>query len=140
MHEDGYRWVEHTAELELEIRGADERAVFSEALRAFAELVGDGHPRGSAGRAAAVSREVALDGDERAVQLAQWLDELEYLAETEDLVPEAIERFELAGPGLRVTVRCHRGRPRNVVKGVTYHRLSFTGDRDGYRATVILDV
>ena len=137
MHDDGYRWVEHTAELELEIRGRTEQAVFVAALRAFAELVGDGH---AGARAPGVSRDVALAGDERAVLLAQWLDELAFLAETEDLVPDAIERFELGAPGLSATVRCHRGRPRTVVKGVTYHRLSFTGDRDGYRATVILDV
>ncbi|HET8977964.1 MAG TPA: archease [Solirubrobacteraceae bacterium] len=137
MHDDGYRWVDHTAELELEIRGGTARAVFAEALRAFAELAGDGHmPR----HAGAVWREIVLEANERAVLLAQWLDELAYLAETEDLVPEAIEAFDLADSGLRATVRGHTGRPRNVIKGVTYHRLSFARAGDGFRATVILDV
>jgi SHS2 domain-containing protein len=134
MADDGYRWVEHTAELEIEIHGRTEKAVFEQALRAFAELVGDGH----GGEAA--SREIRLAGAERAVLLAQWLDELEFLVETEDLVPDAIERFELGGSGLCATVRCHRGRPRGVIKGVTYHRLEFDRVGDGYRATVILDV
>ncbi|HWE08753.1 MAG TPA: archease [Solirubrobacteraceae bacterium] len=134
MADDGYRWVEHTAELELEVHGRTEEAVFAQALRAFAELVGDRTAR------EAVTREIALAGAERAVLLAHWLDELEFLAETEDLVPDAIERLELVPAGLRATVRCHRGHPRSVVKGVTYHRLAFERDGDGYRATVILDV
>ncbi len=134
MGDDGYRWIDHTAELELEIRGASAEAVFAQALRAFAELVGDRH----AGEA--VVREIALDGTDRAVLLARWLDELEFLAETEDLVPDGIDQIRLADDGLRATVRCHRGRPHSVVKGATYHRLAFSRRRDGYQATVILDV
>jgi protein archease len=134
MADDGYRWVEHTAELELEIHGRTEEAMFAQALAAFAELMGEGH------RGEPVSRQIALAGEERAILLAHWLDELEFLAETEDLVPDAIERFELGAAGLRATVRCHRGRPRGVVKGVTYHRLAFERVSEGYRATVILDV
>ena len=134
MTDDGYRWIDHTAELELEIHAHDREGVFAQALRAFAELVGDGHG------GEPVSRQVALAGQDRAVLLAQWLDELEFLAETEDLVPDRMEEFRFAKPGIRATVRGHRGRPRTVVKGVTYHRLTFQRVRDGYRATVILDV
>lgn len=134
MADDRYRWVEHTSELELEIEGRSPAAVFIQALRAFAELVGDGR---SGDR---VVREIELDGADRAVLLARWLDELEFLAETEDLVPDGIERLSVDRGGMRATVHGHRGRPRSVVKGVTYHRLAFARDRDGYRATVILDV
>ena len=134
MAVDGYRWVEHTAELELEIHGHSEAAVFAQALRAFAELVGDGHS------GEPVTRQITLVGAERAVLLAQWLDELEFLAETEDLVPDGIDALGLDEGGLTATVRAHRGRPHTVVKGVTYHRLAFEHRRDGYWATVILDV
>jgi SHS2 domain-containing protein len=134
MADDGYRWVEHTGELELEIHGRTEASVFAQALRAFAELVGDGHT------GEAVTRDITLDGAERAVLLARWLDELEFLAETEDLVPAAVETLSLDDGGLRATVRGRRGRPHSVVKGATYHRLAFEHRRDGYRATVILDV
>ena len=72
--------------------------------------------------------------------LAQWLDELVYRAETEDLVPEDAERIELTERGLLATVRCHHGRPRHLVKGATYHRLAFEPSDGGFRATVVLDV
>jgi SHS2 domain-containing protein len=135
MPTDTYRWVDHTAELELEIRAHTEAGVFTQALRAFIELVGDGH------HASNQAREIGLTGsDDRAVLLARWLDELEFLAETEDLVPDGIQDMTVDAHGLRATVDGHTGRPRSVVKGVTYHRLAFEHRPDGYRATVVLDV
>lgn len=131
---DGYRWVEHTAELELEIHARTLEAVFAQALRAFAELVGDGHGGSMA------TWQITLDGHDRAVLLARWLDELEFLAETEDLVPDGVDQLTVGADGLRATVRGRRGRPHSVIKGATYHRLAFERHGDGYRATVILDV
>jgi len=129
-----YRWIEHAAEVQLEIEASSEAGVFIDALRALAELVGDDR------RAEHVSRELKVDGRERAVLLLAWLDELVYLAETEGLVPEDVERIELSDRGLVASVRCHRGDPRHVVKGATYHRLAFERSGVGFRATVVLDV
>jgi protein archease len=129
-----YRWVEHTAELQMEIEAKTEEAVFTDALHALAELLADD----VAGEQ--VWREVAVDGHERAVLLVGWVDELVFLAETEDLVPEAVGRVELSDSGLVATVRCHRGSPRHLVKGATYHRLAFEHFGRGFRATVVLDV
>lgn len=134
MTADSYRWIEHTAELELELSGHDEAAVFAQALRAFAEIVGDG------ARGEPDSCQIAVAGRERALLLVRWLDELEFLAETEAFVPERAERIELTAEGVRAVIHGHRGAPRGVVKGATYHRLSFEPAGDGYRATVILDV
>lgn len=68
------------------------------------------------------------------------LDEPVYLIETEDLVPDEVERLELAGERLTARARAHRGRPRHLVKGVTYHKLTFSPDGDEFSATVVLDV
>jgi SHS2 domain-containing protein len=129
-----YRWVPHTAEVQLEIEAGSEEAVFVEALHALGELLADGAQR------EVIRHEVALVGSERAALLAGWLDELVYLAETEDLVPEDVERIELMQNGLVASVRCRRGRPRHLVKGATYHRLAFERSDGGLHATVVLDV
>lgn len=129
-----YRWVEHTAELELEIEAATEAGVFVDALRALFELLGDGH------RFDRVRREVSVYARERSVLLLEWLDELVFLAETEDLVPIEVERMELSDGGLVASVRCDRGDPRHLVKGATYHRLAFERCGGGFRARVVLDV
>lgn len=87
-----------------------------------------------------MSFEVAVSSPERATLLARWLEELVYLAETEDLVPEQVERMDLFENRLVATVRGHRGAPRHLVKGATYHRLAFEPAADGFRATMVLDV
>lgn len=130
----GYRWVDHTAELELLLDGATETQIFEAALDALAELLRDDVVRDR------VVFEVTAAAADRATLLASWLDELVFRAETEQLVPDAVERLELDRDTLRAHVRAHRGEPRHVVKGITYHRLSFEQAGGGYRATVVLDV
>ena len=118
----------------MEIEASTEEAVFRDALGAVSELLaGD-----DAGEQ--VWREVRVDGRERAALLVGWVDELVYLAETEDLVAEDAERVELSGGGLVATVRCRRGSPRQLIKAATYHRLVFERSGQGFRATVVLDV
>ena len=129
-----YRWVEHTGEMQMELEAGSEEALFAEALHALAGLVADdtgGEP---------LLREVAVDAQERAALLVGWLDELIYLSETEDFVPEQAERIELTDRGLIATVRGHRGSPRHLIKGATYHGLEFERSGHGFRATVVLDV
>jgi SHS2 domain-containing protein len=129
-----FRWVEHTAELELEIEAPTEAAVFEAALDALAELTGDGDGPPAA-------HEVALEADERALLLVEWLSELAYLAEAEGFVPERIAALELRDGGLRARVVGRRGEPAHLVKAVTLHRLELREDDTvGWRARVVLDV
>jgi SHS2 domain-containing protein len=120
--------------MEMEIEAPTTRAVGADARPAPPPLLGDdvGGDR--------LWREVAVSASQRDELLLAWLDELVYLAETEDLVPQELERVELSGHGLRAAVRCRRGRPRHLVKGATYHRLRFERRDRGFRATVVLDV
>ena len=129
-----HHWLEHTAELELQLDAASETGVFREALEALGELIGDG----AFGKA--VSREIVVAASDRAALLVGWLDELVFLAETEDLVADAVERLELDGDTLTATVRAHRGQPRHLVKAATYHDLVFERAGGGFTATVVLDV
>jgi SHS2 domain-containing protein len=129
-----FRWVDHTAELELEIEAPTEEVVFADALAAFAELVGDG-----TGEPA--SRQVGIEADDHALLLVEWLSELVYLAEAEQLVPERATSLELGDGSLDATIEGRRGEPRNLVKAVTLHRLALEpDDRVGWRARVVLDV
>ena len=129
-----YRWIDHTAELELHVDAPTEPGIFQEALRAFGELIADD------ARGEDVALDVELTAPDRAALLVRWLDELVYRAETDDLVPQDVEGLELSGDRLAATVRGFRGEPRHLVKGVTYNGLAFEGGDGGYRATVVLDV
>jgi SHS2 domain-containing protein len=129
-----YRWVEHTAELELHIEAETPRAVFDEALAAFSELVSDGETREP------VVHDLWLTAPDRAALLVQWLDELIYLAETADFVPRKVLSLDLGRQELRARVEGVSGSPRPLVKAVTYHGLELARREGGWRARVVLDV
>ena len=127
-----YRWVDHTAELELHVEAPTAELVLLDALRAFAELAGpaSGEPQ---------VHEVELEAPDPAALLARWLEELVFLAETEGLVPEEAD-VVLCNTSLRATVRGRTGEPRPLVKAVTYHGLELTHEGGSWRARVVLDV
>jgi SHS2 domain-containing protein len=128
-----YRWVDHTAEVELEIEAAGEREVLEEAVRALAELLG---VEGSG----VLHRHVAVTATDRPALLAAWIEELAFLAETEGFVATGIVEADLGPDGLRATVAGVLDEPPPLVKAVTYHRLAFEPRGDGYVARVVLDV
>jgi SHS2 domain-containing protein len=128
-----YRWVDHTAEVELHIEAESRAAVFADALAAFADLVsrdGEGEP---------AEHDVALEARDDASLLAAWLEELVFLAETDDFVPERAE-LELSNGRLSARVLGRRAAPAHLVKAVTYHGLEFAQREGMWRAQVVLDV
>jgi SHS2 domain-containing protein len=129
-----YEWIEHTGEVELHVTAESREEVFREALAAFAELVSRND------RGERVEHEVTVEARDDATLLAEWLGELVFLAETDDFVPERLERLELEGTRLRAAVAGHRGRPAHLVKAVTYHGLELVRNDGVWRARVVLDV
>ena len=80
-----YRWVDHTAELELHIDARHRgRRLRGRAAGARASCCATATAARSASRST-----WTLGASDRATLLARWLDELVFLAETEDLVPDA---------------------------------------------------
>ena len=134
-----YRWVDHTAEVELEIEGASERAVLEEALRALGELLGV-EPETPSGAPASIRQEVTAEAPDRPTLLAAWIEELAFLAESEGFVATRIVDLDLDDGSLRATVDGVLDDPPPLVKAVTYHRLTFERRGDGYVARVVLDV
>jgi SHS2 domain-containing protein len=128
-----YRWVDHTAEVELEIEAAGEREVLEDALRALAELLG---VEGSADE----RRSVTAQAPDRPALLAAWIEELVFLAESEGFVATELVELDLGPDGARATVAGVLGEPPPLVKAVTYHRLAFERGGQGYLARVVLDV
>ena len=128
-----HRWVEHTAELELQIDAATEEGVFVEAAEALSELLG---ARAQGGPA---RREVEATAPDRPALLAGWLNELVFLSE-QGFVPERVVALDLGNAGLRATVEGRAGEPRSLVKAVTYHRLRLEPEGVRWRGRVVLDV
>jgi SHS2 domain-containing protein len=130
-----YRWIEHTAELELAIEAPTAEDVFREAVAAFAELVGNGDGSQPA------QRRIELEADEPPELLADLLDELVWLADAQGFVPQRVTELALGDRGLRATLEGHRGDPRPIVKAATRHRLALERvDGGDWHARVVLDV
>jgi SHS2 domain-containing protein len=130
-----YRWVEHTAELELAIAAAGEREVLSDALAALHELLAADEPRHPSAQ-----RTIEVTAPDRPALLAAWLEELVYLAESQGFVGAELVDCRISENRLDSVVGGELGEPRPIVKAVTYHRLAFEPTAEGYVATVVLDV
>lgn len=130
--ESVYRFVEHTAELELELEAGSPEGVLEEARRAFAELAGTGSGE-------TIERRVEIETQDLPALLAAWLDELVFLADAAGVVAESAD-VELTGSRLSGVVRGRRGEPRPLVKAVTLHRLHFRAENGVWRGRVVLDV
>ena len=131
-----YRFVDHTAELELELEADSAEGVLEEALRAFAELVEDEDAESSH---ETVERPVDIAAADLPGLLAAWFDELLFLADAEQLVPEAAD-VSITDSRATGVVRARRSQPRPLVKAVTLHRLRFRAENGVWRARVVLDV
>jgi SHS2 domain-containing protein len=137
---DVYRWLDHTAEVELELEAPTEREILADALAALSELLAG--EEGLIERTAAPleRRTVRAAAGDRPALLAVWLEELIFLSESAGFVPVRLEQLTLHDDSLIATVAGVVGEPRPLVKAVTYHRLEFEARARGYRARVVFDV
>ena len=129
-----HRFVEHVAEVEIELENTSEVGIFADALAALATLVTadeDGEP---------AAHEIELAAPDRALLLHDWLSELVFLADVKGFVPERASRLELLDGGLRATVEGRRGHPRALVKAVTLSGIAVEQEGGRWHGRVVLDV
>ena len=134
--EPSHRWIEHTAELQLELHARSEAAIFVQAVHALRELLEDDEPAAGA----RAERTVEAEATDRGALLAEWLAELVFLAETEGLVPDEARNLVVGEDTVTAVIVGRLAEPRHLVKAVTYHDLELHRDRDGWRGNVVLDV
>ena len=134
--EPSHRWIEHTAELQLELHARSEAAIFVQAVHALRELLEDDEPAAGA----RAERTVEAEATDRGALLAEWLAELVFLAETEGLVPDEARNLVVGEDTVTAVIVGRLAEPRHLVKAVTYHDLELHRDREGWRGNVVLDV
>ncbi len=129
-----YRFVEHTAELGLELEASSLEDLLAEAARAFAELVA------GSGSGAPARHVVELEVIEERTIVADWLNELVYLADASGFVPRRLGSFARTRTQIRAEVLGYEDEPRPLLKAVTYNDLELEDGHGGWRARVVLDV
>ncbi len=135
-----FHFLDHTADVAVVAYGADLPETFASAARALFEVMADlGNVRETE------SREVEVSSGDVESLLVDWLNELLFLFDTEQLLLYRFQVHSVQGNALRATVygeRVDPGRHRikTGIKAVTYHMLEVKCDATGCRARVVFDV
>ncbi len=134
--------LEHTADLRFRIRAPTLEGLFAEAARALMETM-----YGDTGGPVTGTRTVEVSAADREALLHDFLSEVLYLAETENLVFSDADTAIADGPpmSVRATLRAapfdrvrHAGG--TEVKGIAYFDLSIVEADGGYRLEIVFDV
>ena len=135
-----YEIFEHTADLGLRIRAADLPTLFADAGRGLFAMVVENPDSIEP----AESRDFRIAGSDLTYLLFDWLNELLYLCDTEQLVCSQFE-VRLDEQGLTATARGERIDPgrhhlTHEIKAITYHELKVEREGTGWLAEVIVDI
>ena len=131
--------IDHTADVGIIAYGADIRQTFANAARALFSLITE--PEGVE---EVLQRDIELNAADQESLLVQWLNELIYLFDVENIVFKRFDILQLDQTRLKARVygeRVDRAKHKikTGVKAASYHMLKVDRD-DGYRARVILDI
>jgi SHS2 domain-containing protein len=136
-----FEFIDHTADVGMIAYGADLSQAFANAARALFSLMVE--PKSVR---ETLSRDIELSAPDEESLLVEWLNELIYLFDTENILFRRFEVSELDSGRLRARgygekVNSSRHQLRTGVKAATYHMLSVSRDEDGgYRVKVIFDI
>ena len=134
------RQLPHTADLAWRLWGASLPELFENAGRALSATLTD---RRYLRRR--TTREVSLTSIDREALLVDWLNYLLYLFDIEGFLGRDFQVESLTGERLEARVTGESFDParhpeRTGVKAATFHQLSIVPVKDGWEATVVLDL
>jgi len=136
----GYRIFDHTADLGIEVRGETLKEVYAGAALAIFDLVTD-----TAAIRAEEARQVAVEGEDEADILVNFLREVLYLWNGEAFLGKECDIREVAPRRLTAVLRGEpydpaRHRIKTEIKAVTYHQASVGRTAEGWQGRVVFDV
>ena len=135
-----YRQLPHTADLAWRLWGHDLPELFENAGRALSATLTD---RRYLRRRA--TRTVRLRASDQEVLLVDWLNHLLYLFDVDGFLGRDFQVESLTPEGLQARVTGESFDPARHpsltgVKAATFHQLSLVPVKDGWEATVVLDL
>jgi SHS2 domain-containing protein len=135
-----YEFFEHTADLGLRIRAREPEEIFVDAARALTNAIVE-NPQSIQ---PAERAELSIVGEDSALVLFDWLNELLYRFEVDHRVYGKFEvrlnSGRLQGSIWGEPVDRDRHTLAHEVKAITYHELKFVRVDSGWLAEVIVDI
>lgn len=135
-----YTLIDHTADLGIRVRAPGLRELFEEAAAAMFDLITEGN-----GVAAAAVQEMQVGGRDRPDLMVNWLRELLYLWNGNQLLVactriDAIRGHDLSARVWTEVFDPERHELHHEIKAVTYHNIAVRQGGEGWEAVVIFDV
>ena len=135
-----YRQLDHTADIAIEVWGADLRELFGNAAFALFDMVADVD-----GVRPTVTTSIEVAADDVEMLLVNWLNELIYRISAKEMLYARADVHHLDAKHLSATVHGEPYDPgrhhlRTEIKAATYHQLRVTEEGCQWRACVIFDV
>jgi SHS2 domain-containing protein len=132
--------LDHTADIGLIVYGEDLKTLFENAGEAFFHLITD--LRKVRRR---VEKRIEIHGEALERLMVEWLSELLYLHDVENLLFKGFKIDSVGEGGLKARVK---GEPfqegvhviKTEVKAVTYHQIEVRKENRGWRAQIIFDL
>lgn len=133
----GFEEIEHTADWALRIYGRTPAEFLINAARGMTGLLA----AETAGVPLEREEQIELEAIDLEALLVNWLSELAYWAEVEQVVFREFELAEVSETHLKATIRGGSVSGLNKhIKAVTYHNLNIVRTEQGLTATVVFDV
>ncbi len=135
-----FKILDHTADIGIIVYGEDLKALFENAGKAFFHLITD--LRKVRRR---TERKIVVRGESLDRLMVDWLSELLYLHDVENLLFKEFTVESVGKDGLKAIAK---GEPfeegvhviKTEVKAVTYHRIEVRQEKGRWRAQVIFDL
>lgn len=132
--------LDHTADIGLIVYGGDLKALFENAGEAFFHLITD--LRWVKSR---IEKRIHIGGESLERLMVDWLSELLYLHDVENLLFKVFDVESVGEDGLEAVVK---GEPfqegvhviKTEVKAVTYHQIEVREEKGRWKAQIILDL
>lgn len=135
-----YKTFDHTADLGVEISGADPSQLFANAGTTLFHLI-----CGSSGIEEHAALPVTVEGSGYEDLMMNWLRELLYLHQVKGYLLSTFIIHQLDESVLKTTVRgelfdARRHELLREIKAVTYHQLSVKREQAGWTARIVFDI
>ena len=133
----GFEIVDHTADWSIHVWANDLAGLLRQAALGMNHLmIGE-----DTAVSPTITRHLTLDADDAESLLVDWLSELAYWAEMEQVLFPEFELTAVSPTHLQATLR---GGPvaelLKHIKAVTYHNLAITPPANGLETTIVFDV
>ena len=135
-----YEFIDHTADLGVEVYGKDLKELFENAGEALFDIICD-----ISNVIESVKRVITLESEDLELLMVVWLGELLYLFDTERLLFKGFHIQRINSNGLEAVlygeeIQSGRHTINAEIKAVTYHQVQVIQEETRWKSRVVFDM